>query len=66
MELSGQLQRLKKSSAQCHVHYGKTLIAKGVITHYTTGALGRVWVQTRMGEYSIPLTDVRRIDDLNG
>lgn len=65
MELSNQLQILKKSKVKCKVHYGKTLTAEGVITGYVAGDKGRVWVKTIMGEYCIPLTDVRRIDECN-
>lgn len=65
MELSEQVRTLKKSGRPCLVHYSKKLTAEGVITDYTTGAAGRVWVKTRMGEYSIPLTDVRRIDEMS-
>jgi len=62
MELSEQLRMLKKSGATCVVRYSKTLTAKGVITEYSLGASGRVWVQTDMGEYGIPLETVRCID----
>jgi len=58
MELQPQLKTLKKSGESCTVAYGKKQTAEGVITDFSND---RVWVKTRLGEYSIPLDTVRKI-----
>lgn len=63
MELVDRVKNLKKSKDKCTVHYGTKMMANGVITDFESGTAARLWIQTSMGEYSIPLATVRRIEN---
>lgn len=58
-----QLLELHKTESPCVVKYGTRVTVSGVITAISperhTDA--RVWVRSKLGEYSIPLTSVHQV-----
>jgi hypothetical protein len=65
MELIHQLQAFKKAGTKVKIRYGKTVSATGVITELSGGGNARVYIQTSMGEYGIPVVDVKSVTVIN-